>query len=160
MIFQCTTRAVCHILTRRVIWLTFIWTIFMGLIQNYTLAQHSLGFENSCMYRDWLCPLTKIAPLGFQLDTKSFTLQVPGFRITTLSHELQKGAFSSLLHKTRTSITFSQIVFYYHLHQTRSRFYVSPVQHPLDFSLQRYTSSHLFRHALRHSMVVRLPSSF
>lgn len=48
-----------------------------------------------------------------------------GFPYTTLSHELQKGAFSSLLHKTPTSITFSQIVFYYRLHQTRSHFYVS-----------------------------------
>ena len=83
-----------------------------------------------------------------------------GFPYTTLSHELQKGAFSSLLHKTPTSITFSQIVFYYCLHQTRSHFYVSTVQHSLDFFLQCYTSYHLFRHELRHSMVVRLPSSF
>ena len=111
---------------------------------------HELGLVSST-HKDYPSP-------GFHLDTQSFTLQVPDFCITTLSHELQKRAFSSLLHKTPTSITFRQIVFNYCLHQTWSHFYVSTVQHSLDFSFQHYTSSHLFRHALQYSMVVRLPS--
>ena len=164
MIFQRTTRAVCHIFNLEGYLADVYLDDFYGTDSELYADTAFLRLRELLHEMGLVMSPHKVAPPPpldqydlFRYSSRHSVVYFvsavfPYYRTVSRTSNV---AFSSLLPKTPTSI-----VFYYRLRQIRSHFYVSTVEHSPDFSLQRYTSSRLFGHALRCSVVVRLPSSF